>query len=159
MRIFVAILLLITGVSSQAAPANRHGDLGLGVMVGDTTSLTGKYWTKTNTAFDLSGGGSAEKEGWIQASYEKYFLNALSGGSRAMSEFSPYVGFGLGVGFNRTIDDVKYNNDYFARVPLGLSWLPNRTPVDIFLEAAPTMTVEPEAVISLVGNVGARYYF
>lgn len=159
MRLFVAILFVLTGVMSQAAPANRQGDLGLGVMVGDTTSLTGKYWTRNNSAFDLSGGGSTGKEGWLQASYERHFLNALGSRTRVMTEMSPYVGFGLGVGFNRTIDDVKYNNDYFARIPVGLSWLPNRTPVDIFLEAAPTMTVDPEAVVSLVGNVGARYYF
>jgi hypothetical protein len=161
MRLFVAVLFVLAGGWVVAAPADRQGDLGLGVMVGDTTSLTGKYWTRENSAFDLSGGGSADKEGWLQASYNRHFLRALAGDRnvRVVNEMSPYVGFGVGVGFNRTIDNVKYRNDYFARVPVGLSWLPNRTPVDIFLEAAPTLTVEPESVVSLVGNIGARYYF
>ncbi len=161
MRLFTAILVLLTGVLSQAAPADRSGDLGVGVMVGDTTSITGKYWTRPAAAFDLAGGGSSDKEGFIQASYSHHFLTMLNRdrAARVMTEMAPYLGFGLGVGFNRTIDNEKFQNDWYARVPIGVSWLPNRTPVDLFLEAAPTLVVSPEAVVSLEGNVGARYYF
>ncbi len=159
MRLFVAISIVLSALIAEAAPANRDGDLGLGVMVGDTTSLTGKYWTRPSAAIDLSGGGSTSKEGWIQASYLRHFLNVLARDNRVMTEMSPYVGLGVGVGFNRTVDDIKYQNDYFARVPAGISWLPNRTPVDIFVEVAPTYTFSPENVLSLVGNVGGRFYF
>jgi hypothetical protein len=153
------ILLGLSGATSFADPANRAHDFGIGVMVGDTTSITGKYWTRPNAAFDVAGGAAEDKEGWFQASYLWHVANVLGSGTQVQTELMPYAGFGAGVGFNREIDDVKYNNDYFLRLPIGLAWVPGRIPIDVFAEVAPTYTVDPEDVVYLSGNVGGRYYF
>ncbi len=155
----IILLASFLGSLSLAAPANRNGDLGLGVMLGNTTSITGKYWTEKDRGWDIAGGGSEEKEGWLQASYIKHYIGAFGAETRFIGETTPYAGVGLGMGFNRTTDDIKYRNDYFARLPLGLSWMPNRTPVDLFAEATPTYMFSPEGVLYLSGNVGGRYYF
>jgi len=157
-KLLILFLSFLTA-TSFAAPADRDGDLGLGVMVGDTTSLTGKYWTESDRGWDLSGGASEEKEGWLQASYLKHYIGAFGAGTRFIGESTPYAGLGLGMGFNRTQDAIKRQNDYFARIPLGLSWMPNRTPVDLFAEVAPTYIFSPGGVVYLSGNVGGRYYF
>ncbi len=156
---FIIILLSMLPLMSYGAPADRNGDLGIGVMTGDATSITGKYWTEKDRGWEVAGGGSEEKEGWVQASYIKHYIGGLGDRTRFVGESTPYAGIGLGMGFNRTIDDVKHQNDYYARMPLGLSWMPTRTPVDLFAEAAPTYIVSPEAVLFLSGNVGGRYYF
>jgi hypothetical protein len=159
MKVALIILLSAFTAASYGEPANRQGDLGVGVMVGNTTSITGKYWTRPNSALDVSGGAAEDKEGWIQASYVWHVAGILGNATQMQTELTPYAGLGGGVGFNRVLDDVKYQNDYFLRVPVGLAWLPIRVPVDVFAEVAPTYTVDPEDVIYLSGNLGGRYYF
>lgn len=157
-NVMFALMVLLPSLGFAAA-ANRDGDLGLGVMVGDATSVTGKYWMSERAAITASTGGRYSQEGWLQADMVRHFQGSLGSSTRFISEMAPYAGFGLGVGFNRTISDTKYQTDYFARVPIGLTWLPNRTPVDLFIEIAPTWDFAPTSVAYLSGNLGARYYF
>lgn len=157
-KVLLALFVLVPAVTFAAA-ANRDGDLGLGVMVGDTTSITAKYWTSERSAVSVGAGGKYSQEGWLQADWVRHFLGSLGTSTRFISEMGPYVGIGLGAGFNRTISNVKYQNDWFARVPVGLAWLPARTPVDLFIELAPTWDFAPTSVAYFSGNLGARYYF
>ena len=150
------IFLLVASQNSFAAPSNRDGELGLGVMIGNTTSINGKFWTQSNGGLDLAVGGTVNKEGMAQLSYVGNIIAPLSAEPRFLSETTLYFGGGAGVGFNREIDHIKRKNDYYIRAPLGVAWMPNRTPVDIFAEVAPTYIFEPTGVFSFVGNVGGR---
>jgi len=142
-----------------AYSVNQMGTLGLGVNFGEVTGITGKVWQHPDAAIDAMIGGAADQKWLAQASYEKHFLQAFGTNTKFVSELAPYVGGGAGAGFNRTINNTKYDSDIFLRIPIGMAWLPDATPLDVFVEVSPTVDVSPVTFSYLTANLGARYYF
>jgi hypothetical protein len=156
-----ALLLALVSFSNQgfAYSVNQTGTLGLGVNFGEVTGVTGKIWQHPDDAIDVMVGGSSDQKWLAQASYEKHFLQAFGTSSKFVSEMAPYIGGGVGAGFNRTINNEKRSSDIFLRLPVGIAWLPDATPLDVFVEVAPTVDVTPVTFTYLTANLGARYYF
>jgi hypothetical protein len=69
-------------------------------------------------------------------------------------ELPIYVGLGVALSFSNDDDDL-----IGARVPIGLAVRPASTPVDVFLEVAPTMWLLPETHGDAEGVIGFRVYF
>ncbi len=164
--VFALIFASLIPAEGWSAPTNYTGSLGVGVMVGDTASVTGKYWASQRSALDLTFGvadvgGGYGRESMVQLSYLQHFGSAFSNAdSRFASELSPYIGAGIGLGFNLYIDDERRDTDTYVRLPLGLAWIPKLTPIDVFLEIAPTGGLDTTgAGFYLSGNIGGHYYF
>jgi hypothetical protein len=45
------------------------------------------------------------------------------------------------------------------RFPIGLSWLAERVPVELFAEIVPVLEFAPDTDGDIDGGVGVRYYF
>ena len=46
-----------------------------------------------------------------------------------------------------------------VRVPLGLDYMFNNAPVDIFVELVPILRLAPSTDFDFAGGIGARYWF
>ena len=55
-----------TAVQSGTVATNDHGGFGLGVILGQPTGFTMKYWLTRKTAFDVGAAWSFESNGYFQ---------------------------------------------------------------------------------------------
>jgi hypothetical protein len=146
--VFAAIIAPAT-VSSQprtgVLPQPRTG-LGLGVMLGQPSGISAIMWLGGGNAIDavaawsFLGGGSL----YLHADYQFH--------AAADRPLTFYTGLG---GFVQFADDPEIG----FRVPLGISYLFEQAPFDIFAEIGPSMALIPETRFLLNGGIGFRIYF
>lgn len=150
--VLLFILLLInlqTETVSAQASNNINKELGLGAMLGEPTGVSVKFWTGNTTAVDV---GAA----W-----------SLSGRNEALHLHSDLLfhywfpetenlAFYYGIG-GRIIfaDEAKAG----VRVPVGLTYVFDNVPFDLFVEAVPILDLTPDTDFAGNGAVGIRYYF
>ena len=141
----VGMMLFLTKVHAQ------DSGTGVGVILGSPTGISAKGWlTKTNAwaaaaAWNINGPGYLH----VHADYLVHnfdLINATTG------TLAPYFGLGAGLWFSS-------NTTIFARVPLGLDYMFENAPLDIFLEVAPSLSVLPSTSFGVGGGLGVRYFF
>ncbi len=142
------LLLILTTAGIAKGPG---GNLGLGVIVGNPTSLSGKYWLGNSAAVDGALGWNLGHGGMIHGHLDYLFhvdgLIPVKKGSLPLF-YGPGVFLGLG------------NNPYIGvRVPVGFAYYFDQFPVDIFVEVAPSITLIKSTSFGVGGGIGARYYF
>jgi hypothetical protein len=141
--IFAAIIAPAM-VSSQPLAAPRSG-LGIGVVLGEPSGLAAIMWLGGRNAIDLVAawsflGGSL----YLQSDYQFHFA--------ADRPLTFYTGVG---GFAQFAEDPEIG----FRVPLGVTYLFQQAPIDIFAELGAGMALIPETRFRLNGGVGFRFYF
>ncbi|MDZ7772489.1 MAG: hypothetical protein U5K31_07100 [Balneolaceae bacterium] len=142
-------LILAAGAGSLHAQQAGEG-LGIGVMVGEPTGLSFKSWTGGGNAFDL---GVA----WSVGPYDALHLHAdylwhSDFGDVDEGALMLYVGLGGRMIF--ADDDARVG----LRVPLGITYLFEGAPLDLFLEVAPVMNLVPGTDLDMTGTAGVRIY-
>ena len=160
------LVLLAVSVGSWAAPVAAAGgvDTGtweLGVILGEPTGLSAKYWTTTNTALDFGAAWSFEKDGNFHLHcdylYHNFEIFKVDEGSLPL-----YFGIGGRVRFedngSKDIDD-NHGTRVGLRLVLGLEYLVAAYPMSVFFEIAPIVDVAPKTVGSMNGGLGIRYVF
>ena len=166
MKRFVIILTFVFAFfAAETAEAQRPaGDFGFGLILGDPTGVTLKFWTSNANAFVLDVGGSYFGNLSIVGDYLWHFdafnsnivgLYAGAGGVLGFGEGRDWV-------YKRGDDDfyVRDDDDFGlgARGTFGLNVVPRNTPLEIFVEIGvlvgfvPTFGAGPEAA------VGIRFY-
>ena len=138
-------LIFITSLNAQ------HRRTGLGIIVGEPTGISFKYWTTSTTAFDAALAWSFIDEGafHIHADYllHSFYLITVPEGKLPF-----YYGIG---GRLKTSGDTRFG----VRVPVGLDYLFQTAPVDIFLEVVPILDLTPKTDFKINAALGARYFF
>jgi len=126
-------------------------NIGLGIIVGEPTGISFKYWTSSTTAFDAALAWSFIDGGafHIHADYIFHNFNLI----RFSEGRLPFY-YGIG-GRIKTADKTQVG----VRVPLGLAYMFNNTPVDIFLEVVPILNLAPKTDFRINAALGARYFF
>jgi len=126
-------------------------NIGLGIIVGEPTGISFKYWTSSTTAFDAALAWSFIDGGafHIHADYIFHNFNLI----RFSEGRLPFY-YGIG-GRIKTADKTQVG----VRVPLGLAFMFNNTPVDIFLEVVPILNLAPKTDFRINAALGARYFF
>jgi len=144
--ICVMIVLLI----SLSAARSQDKGFGAGVMLGEPTGLNAKIWTSSQNAVDIGLAWSFREEGFfhLHADYLWHFPEAIQSTER----FVLYAGIGgiLG-GSHETVLGI--------RVPVGIEWWPRSTPLDVFFELAPIVTLAPATEFEMDGVIGIRFFF
>ena len=158
--IVVALSLLFVVQGSVA----QDRTFGLGVVIGEPTGISAKLCTSEYTAIDFGLGWSAE--GDRIGNYSGYY----SGGSRVhihmdylwhsfdvfqSTEQIP-VYYGVGGRVNTGAGQERW---LAVRGVFGVAWLPRGTPIDVFLEMAPTIQLTSPSGFGVDAGFGARYYF
>lgn len=146
----LALAGVLIAMISVSATAQRH-NFGLGVIAGEPTGLSAKGWISSRGAIDAGLAWSFRREGFIHAhmDYLWHFHDAIESEHQVI----PYVGVGGRVGGT--------NGSAVAgiRVPVGLSWIPESAPIDVFLEVVPVIDLTPATEFTAQGGLGIRFYF
>lgn len=127
---------------------------GAGIIIGEPTGASVKYWLNSKMAVD----GAA---GWSTHDHSNLFLQ----GDLLWHNFEVfpvpqgrlplYIGAG---GFVRFRDDNR-DNQAGVRVPVGVSYMFENAPVDIFAEIAPALDLTPDIRGEITGGIGVRFWF
>lgn len=131
---------------------SQDKDLGVGVILGEPSGLSVKYWTSESNAIDFAVGYSFMGLGnglAIHADY-LYHVNDL-----IKSEYNLPVYYGFGVGLSFPDNE---NTVFGARGVFGVLWYPENLPVDLFVEIAPSFRLLPSTALDFGFGIGGRYY-
>lgn len=171
-QLFIALAaaFALTAAAVSAAEARPRGDyktdkeLGVGIMLGAPSGLSGKYF--------LDGGKTALAMG-IGSSYEYrdrdyygthvhldivWHLALLAKNPSFSLPF--YLGAGLRLHDHDRYDRYDDHTHVGVRVPFGIAFDLRKAPLDIFLEFVPTFDFSNRHDGSYIsGAAGLRYYF
>ncbi len=126
--------------------------MGLGLIVGEPTGVTGAYRLSRRTAIDAAVGiDELDRDGfYVHAEFLFVLPDLLGGGAVSLS---PYLGAG---GF---LVEFKDEIGIGGRAPFGLSLDFKRAPIQVFLELAAFVLIVPDTDGDLGVALGFRYYF
>lgn len=150
--IIVTTALFICHPDKAKAQANPEGgnNFGLGIILGEPTGISIKSWNGDRSAFSIGAAWSlsVDEALHLHADFQlhSWFENIEVG------RLAFYYGIGGRVIFT---DDAKIG----ARVPLGLNYIFDDLPFDLFVETAPILDFTPDVELAGNGGVGIRYYF
>lgn len=150
MKKVLSYLIFIIVISASFIHAQNKG-LGLGIIVGEPTGVTFKYWTGSNSAFDGALAWSFIDGGafHIHADYLLHSFNLIP-----VQEGKLPFYYGIG-GRIKLLDKARIG----VRVPLGLDYIFSSAPVDIFFELVPILDLAPKTDFKINAAIGGRYYF
>ena len=164
MRSLTLCTLLAAGVASFGAAQERPGNgFGVGVMVGEPTGLSLKKWIRDDRALDagIAWSFSGSDSLHLHADYLVHRFDLLSGPA-AKGRMPLYFGLGARVKLHGD-DNGKGRDDGDARVgvraPLGITYLFDDAPFDLFVEVVPVLDLVPDTDVDLNAAIGARFYF
>lgn len=145
-----ALLALVCMLAAGASPlwAQKAGDFGAGVILGEPTGITGKFWLNDSRALDMGVG--------LNSSFSLYgdYLWHSWGVLPQPSEGKLPVYLGLGAQVRDSLHD-----SLGLRAVAGIAyWLP-RNPVEIFFEIVPVFHLAHDNGAEINGSIGLRYYF
>lgn len=157
MKKLLAIVFLATFLTfsfhtlSQAQDTSK--DLGIGFMVGEPTGLSLKSWTGGNNAFDLGLAWSLGRYDAINihGDYLWHNYNVFS----EVDEGTLPLYYGIGGRLILAENDAIIG----ARVPVGINYLFEDSPIGLFLEVAPVINLVPSTDFDVDGGLGVRFYF
>jgi len=156
---FAGMTVIFLLVGGFAHAQDRSGDQGIGVMLGNPSGLSGKYWLEEKTALDAAVGVDQgdfdihlsflwHKFDWMQASTATDpFAEMVKRG-----ELPVYFGVGPRILF---ADETELG----VRFPVGVSYLPPSAPWEGFFEVAPVLRLTDSVGLDGDFAIGVRYYF
>lgn len=157
----LATVLAAAAPSSVAAqPPAEKGVLGAGLIVGEPTGVSGKYYLADDTAIDLAVGGAIVGRGiqvhgdflwhpWILEQQDSFALPV-------------YFGAGLRILNHDAGGGEEDHVRIGIRGPIGILFDFTRIPIDAFAEVAGIVDYRTKGDhfgVALNAGLGARYYF
>ncbi len=150
MKKSVFLLLLVGFVFVGQSRAQKEG-FGLGVLLGEPTGINFKAWTGYKTAVVGTAAWSFGHQNSFQANIDYIFHDFDL--IRLDDDYLPiYYGIGVRV---KTTTDVRMG----IRFPLGINYMFEKAPLDIFVELVPVFDLAPKTELYLNGGIGIRYFF
>jgi len=147
--------------SSSSSPSSAAGEItrkrglfGIGVVLGEPTGISGKYWLDERTAIDGAFGYSFGDRFRLSIDY------LVHGTTANGPDFLFYYGLGGAMAGNRGYIAKSRRSDFAlgARGVIGVSYLFKRAPFDAFLEIAPIVFIAPPLGLSMDFCFGIRVY-
>jgi len=140
--------------ASSAGTVDYVGKLGVGLTLGEPIGASAKYFFNETFAVDGAVGWSARDHTDLyvhgDALWHKFDLIPVSRGSMPV-----YLGVGGLVRFR----DSNHDNEVGVRLPIGVSYMFENKPIDVFAEIAPAIDVAPSVRADITGGVGIRFWF
>lgn len=140
-------------VTFAAHDAVARDGFGVGVIIGEPTGVSMKYWLDDSSAIDAALAVSLSHDNPFQF-HADYLIHSTS--SLTSSELKGRLPWYYGIG-GRIKED--HDTHIGVRVPVGITYMFADTPMDFFAEVAPVLDVTPKVDLSVTGAVGLRYYF
>jgi len=141
-----------TGAVSGSGGAPEHR-FGAGVILGEPIGASLKYWLTEKIALD----GAAAWSFWDQDNFEFHadvLFHKFDWIPVSQGKLPVYFGGGFRVKLQDNDDD-----RFGVRGPVGISYMFENVPVDIFVEVGPVIDFTPSVRGGVTGGIGARYWF
>jgi hypothetical protein len=148
------VLYLIISLSlGTISPAQDKG-YGIGIILGEPSGLSGKYWLNNTNALDFELGFSFTNfnNSRIQLNCDYLWNNYDL--FKTSEKLIIYYGPGIKI-LTGGSNDAKLG----VRGVAGVGWFIKDAPLDVFFEAAPVVYMIPGTILKIDGGIGARYYF
>ena len=167
-----AMIVMLNGISSSLYAQGPEGkDFGFGLILGEPTGGTIKYWLNSENALVGDIGYSYFGAPRIDIDYLWHFHAFNSNIVKLYAAIGGAVGFGTGYygvfyqGKHYDEGDYPFyyrgyrNSDigFGIRAMFGLNVIPRRTPVEFFLELGPLIGISPFGV-AFDAAIGVRFY-
>lgn len=142
----LALLATALAVPAQAAPPPTHP--GVGVVLGEPTGGTLRWFLSANRSLDFGVGYSGDAALWLDHAWHAWDLSPRF----PKGEGDLWVSAGGRLEFAK-------DTEFGVRTLVGLSyWFPGR-PVELFGYAGPVFRMAPDGGVDADGGVGVRFYF
>ncbi|MCP5107377.1 MAG: DUF3996 domain-containing protein [bacterium] len=144
-------LCFILFLCTAAAEAKGGNGWGIGVILGEPTGLSLKYWNSGTTAFDAAAAWSFRRERKLHIHMD-YLFHKFRVFKVRRGRLPLYYGIG---------GRIKFEEEFRVgiRIPVGICYMFKRQPIDIFFEVVPLLDVVPETSLDFNVSIGARYFF
>ena len=151
----VIVMLLLAAASVNA---RTQDDFGIGVIIGEPTGLSLKYWIDKDVAVDGALAWSYSENNSLQL-HGDYLIHDYD----LLEEDQWPVYYGIGARLKFKDDDGRgrnENHDMFGiRFPLGITYLFDDEPLDLFFEVVPVLDLSPDLELDINAALGLRFYF
>jgi len=145
------ILIAVAALTIFAGSAAAQGNFGLGIILGEPTGVSGKLWLTDRTAVDMAAAWSFSDEEAFHL-HADYLLHNFDLISVSQGRLPIHFGVGARVKFE---DESKLG----VRVPVGLTYIFDGAPLDIFFEIVPILDLIPDTEFDANAAIGIRFYF
>lgn len=140
---------LLPKTSFSQANTDGSRNFGFGFMLGEPTGVSVKSWLGQQSAFDIGAAWSLAGRNEALHLHADYLFHSWF---QNRENLALYYGLGGRIIFS---DDATAG----VRVPIGLNYVFDSIPFDLFVEAVPILDVNPDVELAGNGAVGIRYYF
>ena len=151
----VITAFILTAILSTSAMCQEK-DIGIGVILGEPTGISGKMWWDENIAFDGGLAWSLVDDTCLNIHADMLWHNwdVLVDAFEVEDSGKLPLYYGIG-GRLRAGDDTKLG----ARFVIGASYIFEHAPFDIFLEIVPIMNIVPKTEVDINASLGGRFWF
>lgn len=140
-----------SAVQAESGDINT-GDWEAGLLLGEPTGFSAKFWTTWNSAIDFGLAWSFGKNGNVHIHADYLFHNF---DFFDIEEGMLPVYFGVGGRIRLEDDDSRIG----VRLVIGMEYVMADHPLAFFLEVAPIVDFAPETESDVNGGLGLRYIF
>lgn len=146
---FLLLLMVFTVATIQTAEAqNRPTNTELGIILGEPTGISFKFWQSGSTAIDGAVAWSLGRNESVHVHADYLFHNNLDVDQGVLLF---YYGPGVKAVF---ADDPRVG----VRFPLGMQYIIDSTRISLFFEIAPTFDLSPSTSFGVDGGLGLRFF-
>ncbi len=150
--LFFTLIAVLTSVAHGETA--QKGRFGLGVIAGEPTGPCFKLWTSQRTAIDGAVAWSFAKNARIHL-HADYLVHVFDLIDVETGRLPLYYGIGGRIRFA----DGDRDDNIGVRIPVGLAYLVENVPLDIFFEIVPILDLTPDTDLDFNAALGVRYFF
>lgn len=145
------LILALAIVLFSGVARSQEKDFGLGIILGEPTGISAKKWLDDKSALDAA-------VAWSLVTPSSFHLHAdyLYHDFNLFNVKKGKLPFYFGIGFRIRIGD---EDRIGIRAPVGICYLFEQSPLDIFFELGPVLDLTPATRLRLTSSVGIRYFF
>lgn len=145
---FALFLLIAAGAANAQV---RSGDVSAGIILGEPTGLTAKWWRSNTQAYDLAIAWSTGSDDRLHL-HANYLMHRPDLIVVDNGKLPLYYGVGARVG-------IAKESELGIRIPLGIAYHVETHPVEVFFEIVPVFNLIPGTAFDANGGFGVRYSF
>ena len=150
-KTYILLVIVLLFIISNLNFAQQKG-FGLGVVLGEPTGISAKFWLTPGTALDFGLGYSFTSSNSVFDFYADYVFHS-SDMINSTENFVVYYGPGARLKIKESTSRLG------VRGVIGILWLPRGTNFDVFVEVAPILDIIPATKFDFSGGIGGRYFF
>jgi hypothetical protein len=152
-----ALVLILFGCLAGLSFGESNHNVGLGIILGEPTGFSFKIWNRQTVAWDAGAAWSFVNGKYFQI-HGDILLHNFNLFRPDTGRMALYYGAGARLKFGNS-DPTGSSTVLSLRIPVGISYEFERTPVELFLEVVPMLDLVPSTEFQMAGAVGFRYYF